>query len=30
MLVAQALLGDGAYAVRVPALLPWERGLQRA
>jgi len=26
MLVAQALLGDGAYAVRVPALLPWERG----
>jgi len=30
MLIAQALLGDGAYAVRVPALLPWERGLQRA
>ena len=29
MLIAQALLGDGAYAVRVPAL-PWERGLQRA
>ena len=25
MLVAQALLGDGAYALRVPAL-PWERG----
>jgi putative oxidoreductase len=30
MLLTQALLGDGAYAVRVPALLPWERGLQRA
>jgi putative oxidoreductase len=29
MLVAQALLGDGAYALRVPAL-PWERGAQRA
>jgi putative oxidoreductase len=25
MLAAQALLGDGAYAVKVPAL-PWERG----
>jgi len=25
MLVTQAFLGDGAYAVRVPAL-PWERG----
>jgi hypothetical protein len=25
MLVAQALLGDGALALRVPAL-PWERG----
>ncbi|SRR5258708_7784937 len=25
MLVAQVLLGDGAYALRVPAL-PWERG----
>ena len=25
MLVAQALLGDGAFALRVPAL-PWERG----
>ena len=24
MLIAQALLGDGAYALRVPAL-PWER-----
>jgi len=24
MLIGQALLGDGAYAVRVPAL-PWER-----
>jgi putative oxidoreductase len=24
MLVAQVLLGDGAYALRVPAL-PWER-----
>jgi putative oxidoreductase len=28
MLVAQALLGDGAYAVRVPAL-PWDRSAQR-
>ncbi len=25
MLVTQTLLGDGAYALRVPAL-PWERG----
>jgi hypothetical protein len=24
MLITQALLGDGAYALRVPAL-PWER-----
>jgi putative oxidoreductase len=29
MLVAQALLGDGAYALRVPAL-PWERRSPRA
>ena len=29
MLVAQALLGDGAYALRVPAL-PWERGSPQA
>ena len=29
MLIAQALLGDGAYALRVPAL-PWERNAQRA
>ena len=29
MLMAQVLLGDGAYAVRVP-VLPWERGVARA
>lgn len=29
MLVAQALLGDGAYALRVPSL-PWERASQKA
>ncbi|WP_407169518.1 DoxX family protein [Bradyrhizobium sp. ORS 111] len=29
MLVVQALLGDGAFAVKVPAL-PWERRLQKA
>jgi putative oxidoreductase len=29
MLIAQALLGDGAWAVRVPAL-PWERHPRRA
>ena len=29
MLITQALLGDGAYALRVP-MLPWERGTQRA
>jgi putative oxidoreductase len=29
MLIAQALLGDGAYALRVPAL-PWEPGARRA
>ena len=29
MLIAQAMLGDGAYALRVPTL-PWERGAQRA
>ena len=29
MLLAQVLLGDGAYAVRVPAL-PWERSVRRA
>jgi putative oxidoreductase len=29
MLVTQVLLGDGAYALHVPAL-PWERGTQRA
>jgi putative oxidoreductase len=29
MLVAQALLGDGAYALRVPAL-PWHRGANPA
>lgn len=28
MLIAQALLGDGAYAIRAPAL-PWERGQRR-
>lgn len=28
MLIAQVLLGDGAYAVRVPAL-PWDRVSQR-
>jgi putative oxidoreductase len=28
MLIAQVLLGDGAYAVRVPAL-PWERRAQQ-
>jgi putative oxidoreductase len=27
MLITQALLGDGAYAVRVPAM-PWERAVQ--
>jgi len=29
MLIVQALLGDGAYAVRVP-LLPWDRGARQA
>jgi putative oxidoreductase len=29
MLIAQAMLGSGAYALRVPEL-PWERGAQRA
>ena len=29
MLLTQALLGDGAFAIRVPSL-PWERRLQRA
>ena len=29
MLIVQALLGDGAYAVRVPTL-PWDRGTQRS
>ena len=29
MLVVQALLGDGAYALKVPAL-PWDRAAQRA
>jgi putative oxidoreductase len=29
MLIAQAMLGAGAYALRVPTL-PWERGTQRA